>query len=231
MLVIRQGESSIACGFAVISSAGFSNSVTLTASAPSGLTVSVDPSTVTFSSGAYQQSFFFVSSAASAHVGDYSVIVTGTGGGITHSAAMTVTVVSQLPAAEPFFSQLNWKNRVSLSDVSSSITPNRRSAPFEIFTVGISNPNNGIALFVNIEIFTVSINGGVISGTGTFQLGPGQHINNLFIGVPVSPNEVGTTITFTAQLQWDTVFRAPLTFTTSSSAQGVPTSGSFTVVP
>ncbi len=74
---------------------GFSGSVSLSASAPPGLTVSISPTTVNLASGGTATSVLTISSTSSTPVGSYNLSVTGMGGSRTHSLTVTVTVVNQ----------------------------------------------------------------------------------------------------------------------------------------
>ncbi|WP_405758468.1 glycosyl hydrolase family 18 protein [Streptomyces sp. NBC_00073] len=81
------GSTSATVGTAVVS--GTAHTVELTASgAPAGVTAVLDPGSVTAGGSAR----LTVAASASAAPGTYPITVTGTGGGITHTAAFTLTV-------------------------------------------------------------------------------------------------------------------------------------------
>ncbi|MFK0233926.1 glycosyl hydrolase family 18 protein [Streptomyces vinaceus] len=81
------GSTSVAVNTAVVS--GAAHAVALTASgAPAGVTASVDPATVTAGGSAR----LTVAASASAAPGTYPITVTGTAGGLTRTAVLTLTV-------------------------------------------------------------------------------------------------------------------------------------------
>jgi hypothetical protein len=79
---------------------GFNNAIGLSASGqPAGVTVTFNPSTLP---SAGSTSVMNIAASSSAVLGTFPVTVTASGGGITHSATVTLTV---LP---PFLSQIGW---------------------------------------------------------------------------------------------------------------------------
>ncbi len=90
---VKQG-SSITAGVTVSVSGGFNNAVALSATGlPAGVTASFSPATLTApGSGA---SALLLSAGSQAAAGSYPIQITATGGGITHTQALTVTVLQQ----------------------------------------------------------------------------------------------------------------------------------------
>jgi hypothetical protein len=78
----------------VTSQHGFSSSVSLSASAPSGVSCSLNPQSVTPPSGGSASSTLTVSVSSSAPPGSYSIAVTGSSGPLSHSTTFTLTIVS-----------------------------------------------------------------------------------------------------------------------------------------
>ena len=73
----------------------FSGSVSLSPSAPAGLTASINPVSVNLASGGTATSVLTITTMSSTPVGPYNVTVTGTSGSRTHSIIVTVNVVNQ----------------------------------------------------------------------------------------------------------------------------------------
>src|SRR5207249_182231 len=71
---------------------GFSGTVSLSSSAPSGLSVSSSPSSCTVPSNGSCSSTSTISAAPSMATGTYTVTVTGTSGSLVHSVSISVTV-------------------------------------------------------------------------------------------------------------------------------------------
>jgi len=74
---------------------GFSGSVSLSVSAPAGLTASINPTSVNVASGGTATSVLTITATSSTPTGSYNVTVTGTSGSQTHSILVTVNVVNQ----------------------------------------------------------------------------------------------------------------------------------------
>jgi len=90
---VKQG-SSVTAGVTVSASAGFNNAVAFSATGiPAGVTASFTPASLAApGSGA---STLLVSASSQAAAGSYPIQITATGGGITHTQALTVTVTPQ----------------------------------------------------------------------------------------------------------------------------------------
>src|SRR6266516_4702389 len=73
----------------------FTGSVSLSASAPAGLTASINPTSVNMASGGTATSVLTITATSSTPTGSYNVTVTGTSGSQTHSILVTVNVVNQ----------------------------------------------------------------------------------------------------------------------------------------
>jgi subtilase family serine protease len=71
---------------------GFSGTVGLATSAPTGWSASLDSSTVTVSSGGSASSTLTITAPSTVAAGTYTVTATGTSGSLSHSATVTVTV-------------------------------------------------------------------------------------------------------------------------------------------
>jgi subtilase family serine protease len=105
-------------------SGGFNSAIALSASAPSGITVTFDPTSVTAPGSG--SSAATISVASTVAPGTYSITVTGTGGGLTESTTISVTVTA---AVQPSF---------TLSASPGSITVARRSSGASTVTTAVS---------------------------------------------------------------------------------------------
>jgi len=105
-------------------SGGFNSAVALSASAPSGISVTFNPTSVAApGSGSSAATISVASTVAS---GTYSITVTGTGGGLTESTTISLTVT---PAVQPSF---------TLSASPGSITVARRASGSSTVTTAVS---------------------------------------------------------------------------------------------
>jgi plastocyanin len=92
-IIVQQGTS-VMSTIALTSQNGFAGSVTLqTNAAPSGQTWTLNPSSVTLSSGGTATSALSVTASATATTGTYTASVTGTSGSLSHSTMVTIQVV------------------------------------------------------------------------------------------------------------------------------------------
>jgi hypothetical protein len=73
---------------------GFASSVGLTVACPSGLTCTMNPTSVTPASGGTATSALSVSASSTLAAGTYTATVTGTSGTLTHSTSVSVTVTA-----------------------------------------------------------------------------------------------------------------------------------------
>jgi hypothetical protein len=154
------------------------------------------------------------------------VNVTGTSGSITHSATITVNVVTQNTCpqcAPPDMTQMNWVHRLSLSKTGGTQT----------WKFGISNGpggSNTVTIYVNVRItVTDGSAGGFTLNSGVLTLGPGKNLVNQQLSVTVPGSDLGVTFNWSVSVQWGTSPTA-LTNTTFTDTNAVPTSGSFTVL-
>ena len=101
----------------------FSGTVALTVSAPTGWTVSVNPSSVAVASGASASATISVTVPSSATTGTYTITVTAASGSISHSATVTVNVgaSSPLPSSTQGFSISASPSTISVNVPSSKI--------------------------------------------------------------------------------------------------------------
>ena len=90
-LTIKAGASGSST-VTVTSLNGFSGTVTLAATAPTGLSASPSPSSPTVSSGGSASSTLTITVPPTTAAGTYTVTVTGTSGSLSHSATVTVSV-------------------------------------------------------------------------------------------------------------------------------------------
>jgi subtilase family serine protease len=105
-------------------SGGFNSAVGLTYSAPSGISVTFNPTSIAAPGSGSSTATVTVASGVAA--GNYSITVTGTGGGLTQSTTISLTVTS---AAQPAF---------TVSASPGSITVARRSSGSATITTSVS---------------------------------------------------------------------------------------------
>ncbi len=80
---------------------GFSGTVTLSTSAPSGITMSLASSSIPLSSGGTGSTILTIGTISSDSIGNYVVSVTGTSGSSSHTASITVAISNFYIAATP----------------------------------------------------------------------------------------------------------------------------------
>jgi len=76
---------------------GFSGTVSLSATAPNGITVTLNPSSI----GPGQSSTITITISNTLAVGSYTVTITGVSGSNSHQTAMSITVNSQTQQTQP----------------------------------------------------------------------------------------------------------------------------------
>jgi hypothetical protein len=120
------------------------------------------------------------------------------------------------------FIQVNWRHHFSLA----------RYANTQTFKLGALNPNNATTIYVNFQINLVDGSGtnGITANSGVIALSPLQSVSNQLVTVSFTQANIGESWTFTAVIQWGTS-PTSLDQTSTASTGGVPTSGSFTVLP
>jgi hypothetical protein len=211
---------------------GFAGTVQLSVtSVPAGLNATLNPTSVTMS-GTSQLKVC----APTAGIALYTVVVTGTSTSpsLSHSDNVQVSVIltgnicptNTTPnnvCLNPFFSQMNWKHRLSLS----------KANGVQQWKFGISNPNND-TLFVQVQItgadgsgtspFTTTSTVLVVAPTNATN----PPLNNQLLAFQFPPSDNGDTFTWSATIMWGTS-STTITGTSTDSAPGIPTSGSFTI--
>jgi hypothetical protein len=201
------------CTITITPQNGFTGIVTLTTQASAGITATLSTNTINTSGSA-------LLTVSGSTIGNFNVNVTGTSN-TTPVVSQTITVpVAVTPgAAQPIFSQFNWKHRLSLSKLNG----------LQTFKFGVLNPNNATTIFVNVQINGIDGSGSApfTLNTGVIALTPGQNLTNQQLTQAFTI--AGETWTFTAVIQWGL---SPNALTATSTANnGVPTSGSFTTEP
>jgi hypothetical protein len=131
-LLIPAGTSS-SSKISIVPLNGFTESVTLSSSAPAGFASNFSPDPILGGSGS---SNLTLSIPSTVPVGNYTVTVTGTGGSFTHLVAIRVTV-SAAPKTTLTVGQVSWAHRVSL----------RRSSGVETWTMTVRNTGQTPAYF------------------------------------------------------------------------------------
>jgi hypothetical protein len=204
------------CTITVTPQNGFSGTVTLTTQASAGITATLSTNTINTSGS----SLLTVSGTTN---GNFNVNVTGTSNTtpvVIQTVQVPVTVTSG--AQQPVFIQVNWRHHFSLSKYANTQT----------FKLGVLNPNNATTLYVNFQINLIDGSGTnpITANSGVIALSPLQSTSNNQVKVSFGQANIGETWTFTAVIQWGT---SPTALTNISTATqgGVPTSGSFTVLP
>jgi hypothetical protein len=116
---------------------------------------------------------------------------------------------------------MNFKHRLSLS----------RTGGVQTWKFGITNLNND-TLYVQVVITGADGTGvsGFTASSSILTVNPNTSLNSQFITFTLPATDQGDTFTFTAVIHWGT---SPTSqpFTSTDSLGGVPTSGSFTIVP
>jgi hypothetical protein len=232
-LLVVQGQCNTAT-ITISSVGGFAGTVQLSAtSVPAGLNATLNPTSVTMS-GTSQLKVCAPTAAQAL----YTVVVTGTSisPSLSHSDNVQVSVTPPLPTnicptnttpnsvcLNPFFSQMSWRHRLSLSKVGG----------VQQWKFGISNPNND-TLFVQVQI-TGSDGSGVSAFTTTSTVlvvaptnATNPPLNNQVLTFTFPPGDIGDTFTWSATIMWGTSATS-ITGTSTDSAPGIPTSGSFTI--
>jgi hypothetical protein len=210
----------------ISSQGGFSGTVTLTA-APSNstLTATLTPTSVVMSGS----SVLKVCAASNTSTGSYSVTVTGTSGSLSHSTTVPVTVtVAQQgcphdtnpnTCVPPSFSQMNWVHRLSIS----------KTGGVQTWKFGVLNNNND-TIYVQVQITGTDGSGvnGFTIASPVLTLNAGKNLVGQTLSVVIPASDIGDTFQWSAVILWGT---SPTNLSnTSTLNQGVPTSGSFTVL-
>ena len=162
-------------------SGGFNSAVALTASgAPSGVTVSFSPSSIAAPGSGTSTVTFAVASGTTA--GTYSITITGTGGGLTQTATVSLTVTSGVAAA------------FTISASPTSITVARNSSGTATITTAVTGGFN--------SAITLSASGQGSNQTVTFSpssiAAPGSGSSTMTVRVGRNASTGNHTITITA---------------------------------
>jgi fibronectin type 3 domain-containing protein len=112
-LTIIAGASGVS-SISVASLNGFNGTVSLTASAPSGLDATLNPSSLTIASGELDTSTLSIAVPSTTSAGAYIVIVAGTNGSLNNSATVTV-MVQTVPSAPLSLGASAGSSQVALS--------------------------------------------------------------------------------------------------------------------
>ena len=219
---IAQGNSGSST-ITISSLGGFSGTVNLAVAASPNLGASLSPTSVTGSG----TSMLTITTTTSTPTGTYLVNVTGTSGSLSHSVTVTVTVSPATAIQAPFFTQMTWNHRFSLSKYNNVQT----------WRMGVKSNSTAASGTLYFAI-TVTVTDG--SGTTPFavttqvySLAPHQNINQINLSATFSPSQIGETWNFIAVIHWGTTATtdpSQLPFI-STLTNGAPTSGSFTVLP
>jgi len=132
-------------------------------------------------------------------------------------------VIQGTPAQSPFFTQLTWNHRFSLSKYNNVQT----------FKYGFKS-NSTTTIYASVTITGVDgvgVNGFTLTSQ-VFTLTPNKNIANQILTQTFDSSQLGDTFTFTAVIHWGTTPTndpSQLPFT-STLSNGAPTSGSFTVL-
>jgi len=127
------------------------------------------------------------------------------------------------PVQAPFFTQLTWNHRFSLS----------RYNGVQTFKYGFKS-NSTTTIYASVTITGVDgvgVNGFTLTSQ-VFTLTPNKNISNQILTQTFDSSQLGDTFTFTAVIHWGTTATtdpSQLPFT-STLTNGAPTSGSFTVL-
>jgi hypothetical protein len=198
---------------------GFTGTVTLSVTTNStNLTCTLTPTSIAGGSGSSTLS------CSSTISGDYLANVTGSSGSLSHSATFTVHVQQVPQGTPPSLTQVNFKHRLSLS----------KSANTQTFKVGALNPNN-VTIYVNFQIVATDgqgVNGFTIN-SGVIALAPSQNLTNVVLSVFIPNSDIGDTFNWTLSIQWGTTATtdpSQLPNNGFTDVNGIPTSGSFTVL-
>jgi hypothetical protein len=206
---------------------GFTGVVAVTVQAPSGITATPASFSITISGS--QMLTIATGPGTSTPLGTYLVNVTGTSAGLPHAVTVTVNVVQSVQCNNclpPELVQANFHHRLSLS----------KTGGVQTYKIGVLNPNSALTIYVNVQV--VATDGAGVAGftlnTGVITLSPSQTITNQLLSITLPASDLGSTFTWTLSVQWGTTATtdpAQLPFNTFTDTGGIPTSGSFTVIP
>jgi hypothetical protein len=172
-------------------SGGFNSAVGLSYSAPSGISVTFNPTTIAAPGSGSSTATISVASGMSA--GNYSITVTGTGGGITQSTTISLTVTA---ASQPAF---------TVSASPNAITVARRSSGSATITTSASGGfSSAISLSASGQggAQTVTFSPGSITGSGssTMKVTVGNSASLGTRTITITANGGGITHTTTVTL-------------------------------
>ncbi len=172
LLAGNKGTSSI-----TVSSVGeFSGSVQLTAAgAPSGVKLALNPTTVTLSPGGTVSSLLTVTTTATTLAGNYTLTVTGTGGGMTRKLSLPLTITSGFTI---------FVNPISLTTPSGS----SKSSTITLKSLGLKG-NITVSASVSDPSLTTTLSATVLSFT------PGQTKSATLTVTSKTPGTYSVTVT------------------------------------
>jgi len=212
-MIILTGASA-ASTLSVSPVAGFTGSVTLSATAPPGFTTNFSVNPITGGSGT---STLNITVASSVGEGSYILTVTGSSGSITHSATINVTVAASAKTTL-VVTQVSWTHRLSLSKNSTTQTftlnvKNTGVSPAYVQLLAAGNSTD-LKSFFNVE-------------SGVTLLSPGASIT-ITLSQPFNGTIIGLKFNFTIQLFYGTSIDPAGTILSPHTLQAVK--GSFTIV-
>ncbi len=212
-MIIQTGASA-ASTLSVSPVAGFTGSVTLSATAPPGFTTNFSVNPITGGSGT---STLNITVASSVGEGSYILTVTGSSGSITHSATINVTVAASAKTTL-VVTQVSWTHRLSLSKNSTTQTftlnvKNTGVSPAYVQLLAAGNSTD-LKSFFNVE-------------SGVTLLSPGASIT-ITLSQPFNATGIGVKFNFTIELFYGTSIDPAGTILSPHTLQAVK--GSFTIV-
>lgn len=206
----------------VVAVGGFAGTVTFNASTPAGFSTIFAPSTVTIAG----TSLLTIGVSPPAVPGTYLVNVTGTSGTLTHTVTIAVTVTAASAVLPPVFTQATWDHRFSLSKYNDVQT----------WRFGVQNNSTSTTIYFSVTITGTDTSGtlGFTQSTGVFTEQAGKNLSQLSLSQTFSASDLGDTFSFTMVIHWATTATtnpADMPFTSTLAENGIPTSGSFTILP
>ena len=212
-MIIQTGASA-ASTLSVSPGAGFTGSVTLSATAPPGFTTNFSINPITGGTGT---STLTITVGASVTAGSYTLTINGNSGSIAHTTTINVTITTS--ATVTFVvKQASWVHRLSLNKNGSTQT-----FTLTVQNTGISPTYIQLLAAGNSTNFTSSFR----LGSSVALLSPGKSIT-ISLSQPFNTTSIGLKFNFTIQLLYGTSIDATGNILSRQTIQAVK--GSFTVV-
>jgi len=212
-MIIQTGASATLT-LSVSPGAGFTGSITLSATAPPGFTTNFSINPITGGTGT---STLTITVGASVTAGSYTLTINGNSGSITHTTTINVTVTTS--ATVTFVvKQASWVHRLSLNKNGSTQT-----FTLTVQNTGISPTYIQLLAAGNSTNFTSSFR----LGSSVALLSPGKSIT-ISLSQPFNTTSIGLKFNFTIQLLYGTSIDATGNILSRQTIQAVK--GSFTVV-